>query len=120
MTVVVAMLGLAAPWPLKILFDSVLGRHPLPGPVQPLLRELAADPFRLLLVVVGAGFAITLLINLLKVLGSHVETRLAQGMILNFRSDLFQHAQRLSMAYHDRSRSGGLIFAINFQADNAA
>jgi ABC-type multidrug transport system fused ATPase/permease subunit len=41
-------------------------------------------------------------------------------MILNFRSDLFQHAQRLSMAYHDRRRSGGLIFAINFQADNAA
>ena len=42
MTVVVSVLGLAAPWPLKILFDSVLGRHPLPGPVEPLLRVLGA------------------------------------------------------------------------------
>ena len=121
MTVLIAALGLLAPWPLKILFDSVLGRHPLPASVAPALEAIAGgDRFRLLLAVVLGGFAITLLVNGLKVLGSHVETRLTQGVILNFRSDLFQHAQRLSMAYHDRSRAGGLIFAINFQADNAA
>jgi ABC-type multidrug transport system fused ATPase/permease subunit len=74
----------------------------------------------LLAAVVIGGFALTLMTNSLKVLGSHVQTRLTQGMVLNFRSDLFQHAQRLSLAYHDRNRSGGLIYAINFQADNAA
>jgi ATP-binding cassette, subfamily B, bacterial len=120
LTAAVAGLGLLAPWPLKILFDSVLGSHPLPGPVEPLLAPLAGDRGRLLLAVVLGGFALTLLANGLKVLGSFVDTRLSQGMVLNFRSDLFQHAQRLSMAYHDRRRSGGLIFAINFQADNAA
>jgi ABC-type multidrug transport system fused ATPase/permease subunit len=120
LTLMIAALGLLAPWPLKILFDSVLGDHPLPAVLEPGLRSLADDPLRLLPVIVAAGFAITLLENALKVLTSHLETRLAQGMILNFRSDLFQHAQRLSMAYHDARRSGGLIFAINFQADNAA
>ena len=120
MTLLIAVLGLLAPWPLKILFDSVLGSHPLPGLVEPLLRPLAGDRMLLLGAVVGGGFLLTLLINGLKVLGSHVQTRLTQGMVLNFRSDLFAHAQRLSLAYHDRNRSGGLIYAINFQADNAA
>jgi ABC-type multidrug transport system fused ATPase/permease subunit len=120
LTLLVSLLGLLAPWPLKILFDSVLGDHPLPAGIEPLLEPFGEDRTRLLLVIVVAGLAITLIANGLKVVGSHVETRLSQGMILNFRSDLFQHAQRLSMAFHDRSRSGGLIFAINFQADHAA
>ena len=119
-TLLIAGIGLLAPWPLKILFDSVLGSHPLPAPVAPLLRPLAGDRMLLLAAVVIGGFALTLLTNTLKVLGSDVQTRLTQGMVLNFRSDLFQHAQRLSLAYHDRNRSGGLIYAINFQADNAA
>ncbi len=120
MTILVAGLGLLAPWPLKILFDSVLGSHPLPEFVEPLLAPFSDDRFMLLLVIVLGGFGITILENSLKVLSSYVETRLQQGMILNFRSDLFKHVQRLSMAYHDNRRAGGLIFAINFQADSAA
>lgn len=119
-TFLVAGLGLAGPWPLKILFDSVLGNHPLPAIVKPLLQPLVDQKYMLLLVVVLGGFGLTAFTNALKVASSQVETRLSQGMILNFRSDLFQHAQRLSMAFHDRRKSGGLIFAINFQADNAA
>jgi ABC-type multidrug transport system fused ATPase/permease subunit len=119
-TVTVALLALAAPWPLQILFDSVIGDHPVPGLVRPLLSRWSGDPYALLLVVVLAGFALTLAINGLKVLNSLAETRLSQGMVLDFRSDLFKHAQRLPMAYHDRRRSGTLIFAINFQADSAA
>ena len=120
MTVVIAGLGLLAPWPLKILFDSVLGSHPLPSFIEPVLGPFVDDRVTLLLVVVLGGLGLTILANGLKVLSSYVETRLEQGMVLNFRSDLFEHAQRLSMAYHDNRRSGGLIFAINFQASNAA
>jgi ATP-binding cassette subfamily B protein len=119
-TVTIALLALLGPWPLKILFDSVLGNHPLPGVLEPVLGPLMDRRIALLVVVVASGFAITLTQNALSVLNSYIETALEQGMILNFRSDLFQHAQRLSMAYHDRKRSGGLIFAINFQANAAA
>src|SRR5207244_1652144 len=38
----------------------------------------------------------------------------------DFRSDLFEHAQRLSLTFHDQKRSGMLIYAINAQADAAA
>jgi len=119
-TVTISLLALLGPWPLKILFDSVLGSHPLPAALEPVLGPLMDRRMVLLVVVVAAGFAITLTQNALSVLNSYIETALEQGMVLNFRSDLFQHAQRLSMAYHDRKRSGGLIFAINFQANAAA
>ena len=119
-TVLVSLLALADPWPLKILFDSVLGSHPLPGPLARLLAPLAEDRALLLIVVVAAGFGLTLIGNGLKVLNSYFETSVSQSMVLDFRSDLFRHAQRLSLDYHDRTRGGALIYAINFQADAAA
>jgi L-rhamnose isomerase/sugar isomerase len=39
-----------------------------------------------------------------------------QRMVLDLRSDLFEHAQGLSQAYHDRSRTGMLMFRINTQS----
>ena len=118
-TLILALTALLAPWPLQILFDSVLADHPLPGPLQPILGGLVDQPMMLLVVVVLGGFSLTLLGNGLKVLGSWTETRLSQGMALNLRSDLFQHAQRLSLDYHDSHRTGAIIYAINFQANSA-
>src|SRR5438094_1988321 len=57
--------------------------------------------------------------NILAVWGNYVTTKLNQKMVLDFRSDLFQHAQRLSLAFHDQRRAGQLIYAINFFADEA-
>lgn len=39
-------------------------------------------------------------------------------MVLDFRSDLFRHAQRLSLAFHDDTRTGMLMYRINNQADS--
>jgi len=113
-----SLLGLLAPWPLKVLVDSVLGSQPLP---RVLALTLIADNRGLLLVcVVASGFAITAAINGLTVLENYVNTKLHESIVLDFRSDLFQHAQRLSLAYHDRRRTGMLIFAINNQGDATA
>jgi ATP-binding cassette subfamily B protein len=118
-TVLAALAGLLAPWPLKILVDNVLGAHPLPPVLARLFGALAEDRFTLLVLAVGTGLGVTLLENSLNVLNKYMQTRLEQNMILDFRSDLFQHAQRLSLAFHDQSRAGTLIFAINFQGQAA-
>lgn len=118
--VAVSLLALLEPWPLKVLFDSVLGNVPLPAPVARVMEPLKHDKVTLLLVVVTAGFALTLVSNALKVLNSYYETRVSQRMTLDFRSELFRHAQRLSLDYHDRTPGGALIYNINFQADAAA
>ena len=62
----------------------------------------------------------TLMVNLLDVLENYVNTKLNLSMGLDFRGDLFQHAQRLSMSYHDQRRSGMLIYLINYQCGAAS
>jgi ATP-binding cassette, subfamily B, bacterial len=109
--------SLLTPWPLKILVDNVLGSQPLP-PI--LARAGGSDRAVLLALVVGGGLVVTLLVNLLDVLENYVNTKLNLSMGLDFRGDLFQHAQRLSMSYHDQRRSGMLIYMINYQCDAAS
>lgn len=114
--VVSSLLGLLSPWPLTILVDSVLGDHALPPLLQWLLGSLATHPLSLLIVIVLAGLGLTLIQGGLSVLESYVQTQIEQGMIVDFRADLFNHAQRLSLAFHDQRRSGRLIFVINNQS----
>jgi ATP-binding cassette subfamily B protein len=109
--------GLLAPWPMKILVDSVLGNAPLPDPVRGLLA--APDKVTMLVVTVLAGFAFAILSGLLNVLTTYLKTKLEIAMTLDFRSDLFQQAQRLSMAYHDQRQSGMVIYIINSLAGAA-
>ena len=116
--IVGALVGLLAPWPLQILFDNVLGGRPLPGFLDFFLGNM--NPVGLMLCVVIGGVVLTLLHNGLTVLDNYVNTRMDQSMVLDFRSDLFRHAQRLSLSFHDQRRSGMLIYAINSQADAAA
>ncbi|HJT35290.1 MAG TPA: ABC transporter ATP-binding protein [Pirellulales bacterium] len=109
--------GLLVPWPLAFLIDNVLGSQPMPDWLAWLVGPLGANQAALLGLAVVSGLLITLLQNGLTVFDNYVNTKLEQRMALDFRSDLFQHAQRLSMAFHDRRRSGMLIYAINSQAD---
>jgi ATP-binding cassette subfamily B protein len=110
-----AGVGLMSPWPMKILVDSVLGQEPLPRMLH-FASPLLADKSLLLILTVAAGLAITLGVNLLAVATSYLNTKLDLAMTLDFRGDLFQQAQRLSMAYHDGARSGMVIYVINSMA----
>ncbi|MEX2287735.1 MAG: ABC transporter ATP-binding protein [Planctomycetaceae bacterium] len=109
---------LLAPWPLKILVDNALGDEPAPQWLQALVP--AVDRYSLLILAVAAGLAVALIYNVINVLNEYFQTKLQQLMVLDFRSDLFQHAQHLSMAYHDQRRSGMLIYIVNGQGDAVA
>jgi ABC-type multidrug transport system fused ATPase/permease subunit len=115
-----ALVGLLVPWPMKFLVDNVLSGLPMPPTLAWLLGNVAQDRMSLLVLTVVAGFVLVLVQNGLSVLDSYVNTKIDQSMVLDFRSDLFRHAQRLSLAFHDQRRSGMLIYAINFQADAVA
>jgi ATP-binding cassette subfamily B protein/subfamily B ATP-binding cassette protein MsbA len=112
--------SLLSPWPLQFLVDQVLQGKPVGPTLAWLLGARVHDPMALLVGAVLAGLAVALVQNGLTVLDNYVNTRIDQNMVLDFRSDLFQHAQRLSLAFHDQRRSGALIYAINFQADAAS
>ena len=108
-----ALMALLAPWPLAILIDTVLGHRPLPS----LLGVLdGLDRSALLALAVTAGLVVTGLEHGLAIADEYVNTKLDQGMVLDLRSDMFRHVQRLSQAFHDRKRTGQLMFEINNQA----
>jgi ATP-binding cassette, subfamily B, bacterial len=104
---------LLAPWPLAILIDSVLGDKPLPSMLSGLD---GLGTYALLAVAVASGLVVTALAHGLAVVDEYVNTRLDQSMVLDLRSDMFRHVQRLSQAYHDRKRTGQLMFLLNSQA----
>src|SRR5712691_1549752 len=114
--VLTGAVDLLMPWPLKILVDNVLGKLPLPEWLQAIVGA-GIEPKRLLIFAVVTGLVVALIHNGLSVVNSYVQTKLDQRIVLDFRSDLFQHAQRLSLAFHDQRRSGMLIYAINNQGD---
>ena len=104
---------LLQPWPLAIMIDSVASHHPLP----PIASQLLPDGrYKQLAILVFAGFALTVLGNGLTVWQTAIDAKIEQRMILDFRSDLFQHAQRLSLAFHDARRTGELMSRINYAA----
>lgn len=106
------LVGLLTPWPMKLLIDSVIGSDPLPPAVSTIVGR-TVEPMTMLWLVIGAQLLLAVLANGLSVLSSYASTRLDLGMSLDFRSDLFQHVQRLSLAFHDQRRSGRLFYIVN-------
>ncbi len=109
--------ALLLPWPLQILVDYVLPNKPLPEFLAAVAGPLAESQVALLALTVAVGFGVTVLLHSISVIDNFVNTKIDQNMALDFRTDLFEHAQRLSLAYHDQRRTGHLIFAINSQGD---
>ena len=112
--VLATIIGLAVPWPMKFLVDSVLeSSHPQPIPAF-LQRIFGSDHRRsLMYFAIFSHLGIVLLDDLVSVLNNYVQTKLEQKMTLDFRGDLFNHALNMSIAYHDQKRSGMLIYIIN-------
>lgn len=117
LVVLTAVVGLAVPWPLKVLIDNVLSGQPLTGWTKTIFGAFGTGS-SLLTVAVLAGLLLTVLDKALSVLTNYANTRLEQRMILDFRSDLFQHVQRLSMAFHDKRRTGQFMGRINMSSSS--
>ena len=111
--VVGILASLAAPWPLAIVIDTILGDKPLPS----ILGGLdGVSTTGILIIAVVGGLLLTGVEHGTAIVDDYVNTKLDQSMVLDLRSDLFRHAQRLSLAFHDRRKTGGLMYQINNQA----
>lgn len=104
--------GLLQPWPLKIVIDYVASSKPKPIPPwlgaaldatvgrnPPLILDAAALS---LIVIAFAGAAASYSENLLM-------TRVGQWVMHDLRTALYDHIQRLSLSFLNKSRTGDLI-----------
>jgi subfamily B ATP-binding cassette protein MsbA len=102
--------SLAAPWPLKIIIDDVVGNHRPPGWIRLLLPILGgsdrahvaeAAGLVIVLIAVATGAAMYVTSYFTETLGQHV------GIDLRVR--LYHQLQQLSLAYYDTNRVGTIL-----------
>ncbi len=115
LTVTTAVLGLAEPWPLAVILSTVLSEQNTTGILATIFGE---DPtFWVVLVsMVVLRFLIIAVGNAFTVLSHYLGSTTEQNMVMDLRSDLFRHVQRLSFTFHDQRQTGALMSQINIQA----
>ncbi len=105
-------MDLLGPWPLKVVFDNVLGKRPLDGPIQSIVGHLTdgqgLGAGGLLNVMIAAMLAFALVDALFTFLGGLLTASIGQRVVHRLRVRIFDHIQRLSISFHKTSRAGDL------------
>ena len=110
-------LALLTPVPLKIVVDSVVGSRPVPGILDALLPAAATRSDSAVLAVAVVLFVLVAFLQQLQLLAFMLLTTLTgQRLVLGFRSRLFAHAQRVSLAYHDSKGSMDTTYRVQYDA----
>jgi ABC-type multidrug transport system fused ATPase/permease subunit/glycosyltransferase involved in cell wall biosynthesis len=113
LTILTALVALAQPWPLAFTVDSIIGDKGAPSWVT---GTFGSSTGSLIAFAVFATLMLTLLSGGIEIWNEYLSTKIDQWMVLDLRSDMFKHAQKLSLAFHDTESKGILMYRINNQA----
>jgi ATP-binding cassette subfamily B protein len=105
--VLIGVLELAKPWPLKVVVDDVLGGHALDVPGA---GPVAGTP--LLVLACLALVAVYALLGVLSVTSNYTTIGVGQRLVDDFRSELYAHLQRQSLTFHSRRQVGDLLYRL--------
>lgn len=117
--VVQIAMSLAAPWPLKIVLDSVVGDRPLPpwlhGLLQPMLggegRMHVAGLAAIMLVVIAVIAAVATYI------ANYLTETVGQRIGNDLRTRAYHHIQQLSLNFFDTHRVGPILSTLTDDVD---
>lgn len=109
--------ALLSPLPLKIAVDSVLGSKPLPLNLGSMLPAAWVESkTALLMISIFLVIGVALLYQLQWAISWLLRTYTGERLVLSIRSRMFQHVQRLSLAYHDAKGSSDATYRIQYDA----
>ena len=112
-TAVETAMGLAAPWPLKIVLDNVIGGDPSPGWLRQIANWLPGDG-----VMQTAAFAAisTVIIAAVGAVASYLDNyyteSVGQWVANDLRVRVYDHLEHLPLAYYDTHQTGTLLSTI--------
>src|SRR5438105_1577803 len=109
-------LALLDPVPLKIVFDSVLGSHPLPAYVRAVLPSAVLGSAGALLVAIGLLLGVAALTQLQALANRFMQAYVGERLVLGLRTQLVRQAQRLSLSYHDSKGAADSLYRIQQDA----
>ncbi|WP_445369653.1 ABC transporter ATP-binding protein [Methylomonas sp. BW4-1] len=101
--------SLIVPWPLKLIFDHVLLNHPLPAHLAAAQPLLYGGSEQALWILCGSMVLIALFKGVFSYYQLFLTSRIGYLLVYTLRSELFDHLQRLSLAFHSSTPSGELL-----------
>jgi ABC-type multidrug transport system fused ATPase/permease subunit len=107
-------MSLAAPWPLKIIIDNVVGHHRLAPWLDALVRPMLDGGQKMQVAALAALAA--LLIAVLGAIASYIDNyyteSVGQWVAHDLRMRTYHHLQRLSLGFYDTHQTGTLLSTI--------
>jgi subfamily B ATP-binding cassette protein MsbA len=107
-------MSVAAPWPLKIILDNVVGEHKLPPWLDDFLRPFMSSGGKMQ--IAAAAAIATILIALLgaaaSYLANYYTTSVGQWVANDLRLRTYHHLQQLSLNYYNTHEMGTLLSTI--------
>ena len=96
-------IALLKPFALKLVIDSGFGSAPVPGFIKMFFPGNFQFTFNTIAIIAASLIIIIAIIDNIQVFIIWViGTWVGEKLVLNFRTLVFNHIQRLSLAYHDR------------------
>jgi subfamily B ATP-binding cassette protein MsbA len=104
-------MSLATPWPLKIIIDSVVGRHKLSPWFERLIGPLSDDAARLHIAVLAsvAFVVIAVLGAIASYIDNYYTESVGQWVAHDLRMRTYHHLQRLSLGYYGTHETGAIL-----------
>jgi ABC-type multidrug transport system fused ATPase/permease subunit len=108
------LMSLAAPWPLKIILDNVVGSHKLPSWLDNILKPLLAGSSKMEIAAAAALMvvAIALVGALASYIANYYTESVGQWVANDLRMRTYHHLERLSLSYFDSHQTGALLSTI--------
>lgn len=117
LSLLAAPLNLLFPVPIKVVVDNVLGDQPLPPWLGVLVPQSLVESANGLLFFAMAMFVFIALLQQLRALAySVLQVYTGEHLTLRFRSKLFHHLERMSLAFHDRQGVADPVYRIQYDA----
>jgi ABC-type multidrug transport system fused ATPase/permease subunit len=111
------LMGLAAPWPIKVILDNVVASHHLPKFLESLLdtafgKSLGHGKMEIAAFAALAVVLIAVIGSIASYVDNYFTESVGQWVAHDLRMRTYEHLQRLSLAYYDSHQTGAILSTI--------
>jgi ATP-binding cassette subfamily B protein len=115
--IVQAGVELLEPWPLKVIFDYVLGSKPVPSWLAPFLYE--HNRLAILNTAALAVVGIAVISAASTYTQKYLSTAVGKRVGFDLRHLLYHHVQRLSLSFYERQQTGDMVVRLTSDIEAA-
>ncbi len=110
-------LAVLAPWPLKVIVDYVLGGLPLPASLVAITpAAIIGSALAFLIVVVLAGLLVQIANEVVRMVHTQMQVKVAQSVVYTLRAKLLEHLQALPLGHHVLTPTADSVYRLDADA----